>query len=101
MNDEMRRLDDERFRQMESHLIGIAEATNKIMNNHLEHIAEDLKGLHAKTDDQTRVLTEQSKTIAEIDKKVTINITDLEWLKKFFWILATGIVGLFISQIVK
>jgi len=44
MNDEMRRLDDERFRQMESHLMGIAETTNKIMNNHLEHIAEDLKG---------------------------------------------------------
>ena len=79
---------------MEAHLIGIADTANKIMNNHLEHIAEDLKGLHTKTDDQTKVIN-------DINVKVNANTIDLEWLKRFFWIIATAIVGLFVAQILK
>lgn len=94
MNEDLRRIDDERFKQMETHLIGIADTTNRIMNNHLEHIAEDLKGLHTKTDDQTKVIN-------DINVKVNANTIDLEWLKRFFWIIATAIVGLFVAQILK
>lgn len=92
--EELRRIDDERFMTLEKHLIGLSERQEKIMNNHLEHIAEDLKGLHTKTDDQTKVIN-------DINVKVNANTIDLEWLKRFFWIIATAIVGLFVAQILK
>lgn len=53
---------------------------NTKLDNHLDHVADDF--------------TEINKSIAQI-------ATDLAWLKKFFWIVATGVLGGIVATVMS
>ena len=57
---------------MEDHIITTREDIETIKNNHLAHVEKD---------------------ITELKTGMTGVVTDLVWLKKFFWLIATASVG--------
>lgn len=76
--------DERRFSSIEVHMARQSETINKIKDNHLVHLKEDL----------TRVKTSVVGVVA-----------DLKWLKKFFWVVAgasiASVVGAFLNLIFR
>jgi len=58
----------------------LEECVDEIKNNHLEHIKKDISLLK--------------------DNQVTIK-TDVAWLKRFFWIVATASIGSLIAGVIN
>jgi len=61
---------------------------------------EDLEML-IRIDERTKSIDEKVNRISEKIKDYTEVRTDVMWLKRFFWILSTGVIGSLLAQIMQ
>ena len=65
----------------------ICDDLNDIKNNHIKHIQDDVQ--------------EITKVVSMIQNDSAVVKTDVAWLKRFFWIIATASIGSLIAQLVN
>jgi hypothetical protein len=80
MTEEQDNIQNLRIKNLEDCQTEIKTDIRVIKENHLAHIQE---------------------SVANIEKGVSKNKVDLEWLKKFFWIIATAAIGGLIAAILN
>jgi hypothetical protein len=67
------------------------------MNEKQEQLNKDFKEAIVKLESHARVSNEEVGKIQVDVSKIT---TDLEWLKKFFWVVATASIGSLVGVII-
>ena len=77
----------ERVTIMETNMTNLCDDIHEIKSNHLVHLQSDVNGLR--------------DCIGSIKRTMTSVETDVSWMKKFFWIVATASTGALISSLIN
>jgi len=72
--------DEKRFRTLEAEINRTGTAISDIKNNHLAHI---------------------QSSMSEMQNSLYKNTTDTDWLKRFFWIVATASIGSLVAGVLN
>ena len=68
------------FKDVGRKIKGLSDTVTTIKDNHLAHLGAD---------------------ITDIKISMTKNTTDTDWLKRFFWIVATGSIGALVASVLN
>lgn len=75
----------ERVATLEAVIPTICDDINEIKNNHIAHIQADMQ--------------EMSRCLSSMKRDSVAVKTDVAWLKRFFWVIATASISSLVAQI--
>jgi len=83
----MKRTLTERVTTLEAIIPTICDDINDIKTNHIAHIQSDIQGM-------SKCVSSMKRDSAEVK-------TDVAWLKRFFWIVATTSLGSLLTNLLR